>query len=90
MFLDSDNFQEYKKEIIDAIDQSEFLAIDLELTGIKGDYQDTFEELPAERYLKYRKVSMKYNIVQFGICPFIKTPDGYKCQAYTIYLFPSE
>ncbi|CAD8080583.1 unnamed protein product [Paramecium primaurelia] len=90
MFIDLDNFEQHKQTIIDQIKRCDFLGFDLELTGIKGDYQDIFEELPFERYLKARKVSMKYNIIQFGLCIFIKKQKGYVAYPYTFFLFPQD
>ncbi|CAD8187210.1 unnamed protein product [Paramecium pentaurelia] len=90
MYIDLDNFEQNKQTIMEQIKLCDFLGFDLELTGIKGDYQDTFEELPFERYLKTRKVSMKYNIIQFGLCIFIKKQKGYVAFPYTFFLFPQD
>lgn len=88
MFIDSDNFEELKERILQEIHYCEFIAFDLELTGVKSDLPDTFEELVLERYLKMRKTSMKYNIIQFGLSLFMKLPQCYQTRTYTIYILP--
>lgn len=57
--VDSDNFELVYKFISDnqLPSKASFIAFDLEMTGIKGDYLDTFEEYPFERFYKMRKVA---------------------------------
>ncbi|KAM3128234.1 hypothetical protein pb186bvf_019653 [Paramecium bursaria] len=86
MIVDNDNFDLVKGQIIQEIQQADFISFDLELTGIRGEYQDIFEEFPFERYLKLRRVSMKFNIIQVGLCMFKNNT----AKAYTIYLFPQD
>lgn len=72
------------------ISDAAFIAFDLEMTGIKGDYLDTFEEYPFERFYKMRKVAQKFTIIQLGLCFFVPHQNGYLSYPFTFYLFPSE
>lgn len=61
------------------------------MTGIKADYADYFEEPLVERYLKLRKVSMKFTIIQVGLCFNIRvSKDEFEYYPFTFYLFPGE
>ena len=42
--------------------KSSFIAVDLELTGIKSDLLDRYEELPFERYIKVKHIKIHINL----------------------------
>ena len=86
------NYLEKESEIIKNIEKAEFVSFDLEMTGIDHFKNNKVLDYPFERYLKYKKTSERYKIIQFGLVPWIynKINKEYRPFPYTIYLFPQE
>ena len=68
MDIVKENFAAMSDQIIEDIENCDFLAIDLEMTGIstKGDMMDSI----TSRYDDMRKAVFAFSIIQCGICLF--------------------
>ena len=89
MQIDKDNFDESVNTVLKAINDATFYSIDEEMTGIKiKDLPESPSDTLAERYHIMREVSLKYNMIQFGLCTFTKTNDAYHAQPFNFYTFP--
>lgn len=70
-----------------------FLSIDTEFTGLQNgaDFRPVALDTPHERYKKVREGSMKFLVIQFGLCIFSydKKMKAYKHKSYNFYVFPS-
>lgn len=66
------NFDVRLPEIVEAINEADFVAIDMELTGIGGsnDIRLLPIDTPTHRYSKYRASAQSYKPNQFGLCTF--------------------
>lgn len=85
-------FYEELDNIIKAINESSFLAIDGEFTGLdSGDsgHPAPFDT-PVERYSKIKNGSSGFLLVQFGLCAFKADAEKQKYEAkpYSFYVFP--
>ena len=85
------NFKEVLPVISKAIEDSSFIAIDAEFTGLtarkrENDYFDTCEE----RYQKLINGAKDFTIVQFGICTFSWDDEQqqYIAKPFNFYIFP--
>ena len=73
MDITRDNFVEKLPAILEQLGKADFIAFDLEMTGInnvdrsKGNRKD---DLPGNRYMKMVDVATKYNIIQVGMSMF--------------------
>ncbi|CAL1547260.1 unnamed protein product [Lymnaea stagnalis] len=85
-------FYEELDNIIKAINESSFLAIDGEFTGL-----DTGEsghpapfDTPMERYSKIKNGASEFLLVQFGLCAFKADAEKqrYEAKPYSFYVFP--
>ena len=92
MELTRDNYYENESKILKDIESSEFIAFDLEFSGLipsKFKIYDT----PEENFLKTKMMAENYRIILLGITPFIKKDTNskeYIAKPYNIYVFPSE
>ena len=92
MELTRDNYYDIEPNILKDIEESHFIAIDLELSGL---IQKKFKiyDSPEENFLKSKYNAENFRIIQFGITPFIKSINNkkdYVAKPYNIYIFPSE
>jgi poly(A)-specific ribonuclease len=88
-----ENYLEYEQQIIQDINNCNFLSLDLELTGIANKMRN-FLDSPTERYFKIKISAEKFKIIQLGIVPWFKNENNkiveYRAKPYNIYLFPDE
>ena len=99
MELVCSNYEKEEKRIINLIKTSEYISFDLEMTGIENDKNNVIIDTPENRYLKYKKTSEKFSIIQLGISIFNKVKNDssessankiiYDCYPYNLYLFPN-
>ena len=99
MELVCSNYEKEEKRIINLIKTSDYISFDLEMTGIENDKNNVIIDTPENRYLKYKKTSEKFSIIQLGITIFnkVKTDSNekgenkiiYDCYPYNLYLFPN-
>jgi len=95
MNIDKENFEEVVEAVKKGIDESEFVAFDLELSGISKSAPPTLRSfVNAEAYYEAHKcISSTLQILQVGICTFKHTSgEGkekqYACMPYNFYIFP--
>jgi len=95
MNVDKDNFEATLEKIKADIDASEFVAIDLELSGITKITKATAQSFvnAAEYYEVHKSVSATFQILQVGLCTFKPTAgEGkdkkYSCYPYNFFIFP--
>ena len=92
MELTRENYYEIEPIILKDIENSEFIALDLEFSGLiisKFKIYDSSEEI----FQKSKYMAENYRIIQVGITPFIKKENNnkdYIAKPYNIYAFPSE
>jgi poly(A)-specific ribonuclease len=96
MELVSKDFDKFEEDIINRIENSDYISFDLEMTGIENEKNNSLIDTPENRYLKYKKTSEKYSIIQLGLSLFkqIKNPNNpneilYECYPYNLYIFPN-
>ncbi|CAI9743295.1 (A)-specific ribonuclease PARN-like isoform X1 [Octopus vulgaris] len=86
------NFYECLDLIQKSIEESDFVAIDGEFTGL--DHPDHGQpqpfDTPAERYQKLSKGSVEFLLLQFGLCTFKLNPETqqYETNPFNFYIFP--
>ncbi|KAG1355381.1 putative Poly(A)-specific ribonuclease PARN-like [Cocos nucifera] len=68
----SSNFEPALEELRVRVREADFVAIDLEMTGItSAPWRDAFEfDRSDVRYLKVKDSAEKFTVVQCGVCPF--------------------
>ena len=93
MELTRENFYEVEPIILKDIENSEFIAFDLEFSGlIKSKFK--IYDSSEEKFQKSKYMAENYRIIQVGITPFIKKESNnnkeYIAKPYNIYAFPSE
>ena len=93
MELTRENYYKIEPIILENIEKSEFIAFDLEFSGLitsKFKIYDSSEEY----FQKSKYMAENYRIIQIGITPFIKKDVNnnkeYIAKPYNIYAFPSE
>ena len=89
MDIVKENFASMSDQIITDIENCDFLAIDLEMTGIstRGDLMDSI----SARYEDMRKAVFTFSIIQCGICLFKRLESGqYEAVPYNFYVFPDD
>ena len=67
------------------------------MTGIENDENNILFDTPENRYIKYKKTSEKYSIIQLGLTIFNREKNVqnntsqiiYNCYPYNLYLFPN-
>lgn len=88
------NFEDLFLEIKEAIEQSAFVAIDTEFTGLyttDGSQPSLFDD-PETRYKKLKKTASQFLISQFGLTAFVKSQEDsnkYEAHTYNFFLYPS-
>lgn len=70
MDLVRDNFFEKLPLIEKSICDADFIAIDLEMTGIKSETRVYSFDSSQKGYQKMITAASKYSITQIGLCPF--------------------
>ena len=92
MELTKDNYYDIEPKILKDIEDCNFIALDLEMSGL---IQNKFKiyDSPEENFIKSKYNADNFRIIQFGICFFIKNIENnkeYIAKPYNIYIFPSE
>ncbi|OAY75352.1 Poly(A)-specific ribonuclease PARN [Ananas comosus] len=66
------NFAEALEGLRARVREADFVAVDLEMTGVTtAPWRDAFEfDRPDVRYLKLRDSARSFAVVQLGVCPF--------------------
>ncbi|RMC17766.1 hypothetical protein DUI87_05431 [Hirundo rustica rustica] len=88
------NFKDNLNKVYEAIEESDFLAIDGEFSGISdGPSVSALTngfDTPEERYQKLKKHSMDFLLFQFGLCTFKydDTEERYIMKSFNFYIFP--
>ncbi|XP_075292239.1 poly(A)-specific ribonuclease PARN isoform X2 [Opisthocomus hoazin] len=88
------NFKANLSKVCEAIEESDFLAIDGEFSGISdGPSVSALTngfDTPEERYQKLKKHSMDFLLFQFGLCTFKydHTEEKYIMKSFNFYIFP--
>ncbi|XP_054067525.1 poly(A)-specific ribonuclease PARN isoform X4 [Rissa tridactyla] len=88
------NFKDNLSKVCEAIEESDFLAIDGEFSGISdGPSVSALTngfDTPEERYQKLKKHSMDFLLFQFGLCTFKydQTEEKYIMKSFNFYIFP--
>ncbi|KAG6521395.1 hypothetical protein ZIOFF_018512 [Zingiber officinale] len=65
------NFNAALEGLRACVEESDFVAVDLEMTGVtSAPWRDSFEfDRSNVRYLKLKDSAKKFAVVQFGVCP---------------------
>ncbi|KAG4923770.1 hypothetical protein JHK87_049310 [Glycine soja] len=88
------NFEPSLAELRRHVRTSDFVAIDLEMTGVtSAPWRELLEfDRSDVRYLKVRDSATKFAVVQFGVCPFRWDPSNHSFVAYphNFYVFPRQ
>ena len=92
MELTKDNYYDIEPNILKDIEECNFIAFDLEMSGL---IQNIFKiyDSPEENFIKSKYNAENFRIIQFGISFFIKSLNNdkeYIAKPYNIYVFPSE
>ena len=92
MEVTKENYYQIEPKILEDINNSEFIAFDLEFSGLIPSKFKIYDS--AEEDFKKSKIQVEnYRIIQIGLTPFIKKKDSnnsYIAKPYNIYVFPSE
>lgn len=71
------------------LNEADFIAIDLEMSGIRPDEKPDYWDLPALVYQKIASAPTKYGIIQVGLTTFTKTgPNAYEACPFNFFTFP--
>lgn len=92
MELTRDNYYEIEPKILKDIDNCEFIAFDLEFSGLIPSKFKIYDS-PEENFQKSKIMAENFRIIQLGITPFIRKENNekaYIAKPYNIYVFPSE
>jgi len=84
------NFKQILDSLGSVIDACDFIAIDLELSGLNEKNCKNQTDVPQTRFARYRKDVLQYRPIQVGIALFEcnKQDKQYKIRVYNFYLFP--
>ncbi|KAI9027562.1 ribonuclease H-like domain-containing protein [Phycomyces nitens] len=82
------NFEELFPIFKEAISDADFISIDTEFTGLTppGVIFQQFDNM-QQRYDKLAQCVRDYTIVQYGVCAFKKSKDGYIAKPFNFYVF---
>ncbi|KAL0078766.1 ribonuclease H-like domain-containing protein [Phycomyces blakesleeanus] len=82
------NFEELYPIVKEAILEADFISIDTEFTGLTppGVSFQQFDNM-QQRYEKLAQCIREYTIVQYGVCAFKKTENGYTAKPFNFYVF---
>ncbi len=96
MELVSKDYDKFEDDLLNLIENSDYISFDLEMTGIENDKNNSLIDTPENRYLKYKLTSEKYSIIQLGLSFFKQKPNPnnsneilFECHPYNLYLFPN-
>ncbi|XP_054798382.1 poly(A)-specific ribonuclease PARN isoform X2 [Prosopis cineraria] len=88
------NFDASLAELRYHVQAADFVAIDLEMTGItSAPWRESFEFDSSDvRYLKVKDSANKFAVVQFGVCPFRwdSSKHAFISYPYNFYVFPRQ
>ncbi|KAM7250196.1 hypothetical protein ACFE04_022079 [Oxalis oulophora] len=88
------NFESSLKELKEHVRAADFIAIDLEMSGItSAPWRDSFEfDRSDVRYLKIKDSADKFAVVQFGVCPFRWDPlnQSFISHPHNFFVFPRQ
>ncbi|XP_038904545.1 poly(A)-specific ribonuclease PARN isoform X2 [Benincasa hispida] len=86
------NFEAALSELRDHVRAADFVAIDLEMTGItSAPWRESFEFDRFDiRYLKVKDSAEKFAVVQFGVCPFRwdSAKNSFVAHPHNFFVFP--
>ena len=84
------NFKEALPAISEAIEDSSFIAIDAEFSGLTARKRENAMDTCEERYKKMINGIKDFTIVQFGICTFSWNDEQqqYLAKPFNFYIFP--
>ncbi|KAI9599486.1 ribonuclease H-like domain-containing protein [Syncephalis fuscata] len=88
------SFSELLPEMQQAIEECEFMAIDVEFTGLDPQSISTPRDIAdtvQERYIKVRQQSVDFILCQFGLCTFRwnESRNEYEAKPFNCYLMPA-
>ncbi|XP_059282126.1 poly(A)-specific ribonuclease PARN isoform X1 [Lycium ferocissimum] len=88
------NFESVLKELRGIIRDSDFVAVDLEMTGVSSaPWRESFDFDTSDiRYLKVKDSAEKFAVVQFGVCPFRwdSNKHSFIAHPHNFYIFPRQ
>ncbi|GFU04758.1 poly(A)-specific ribonuclease PARN [Nephila pilipes] len=91
MEVTKSNFSELLPKIKQSIDESDFIGVDTELTGLYSSRSEehAFDTM-EDRYMKIREQCSKFLIIQFGLSTFKYHPEEkkYTHVDFNFYVFP--
>lgn len=88
------NFESELGELRRHVGAADFVAIDLEMSGVtSAPWRDSFEfDRSDVRYLKVKDSVEKFSVLQFGVCPFRwdASTHSFVAYPYNFYIFPRQ
>lgn len=88
------NFEETLADLAGQVRTADFVAVDLEMTGVTSSpWRESFEfDRYDVRYLKVKDSAEKFAVVQFGVCPFRWDPLklSFVAHPHNFYIFPRQ
>ncbi|KAK0602730.1 hypothetical protein LWI29_036419 [Acer saccharum] len=88
------NFESALSSLSDHVRAADFVAIDLEMTGVtSAPWRDSFEfDRFDVRYLKVKDSAEKFAVVQFGVCPFRWDPLklSFVAHPHNFFIYPRQ
>ncbi|KAB1228080.1 Poly(A)-specific ribonuclease PARN [Morella rubra] len=88
------NFESALVELRRLVRAADFVAIDLEMTGVtSAPWRESFEfDRSDVHYLKVKDSAEKFAVVQFGVCPFRWDPSNrfFVAHPHNFYVFPRQ
>ncbi|KAL5548636.1 hypothetical protein UlMin_003867 [Ulmus minor] len=88
------NFEPALAELRRHVGAADFVAIDLEMTGVtSAPWRESFEfDRSDVRYLKVKDSAEKFAVVQFGVCPFRwdSSKQCFVAYPHNFYIFPRQ
>ncbi|CAH9107835.1 unnamed protein product [Cuscuta epithymum] len=88
------NFDSALKDLRSLIRDADFVAIDLEMTGVtSAPWRESFEfDRYDIRYLKVKDSAEKFAVIQFGVCPFRwdSVKKFFIAHPHNFYIFPRQ
>jgi len=83
------NFAEAVALLEAALPKAEFVAIDCEMTGIRGK-PEMWLDSPQLRYSKLKFIASRYKLIQVGVAVFYVEDGHNKCLPLNFYVFPRD
>ncbi|GAB2284778.1 hypothetical protein Dimus_019231 [Dionaea muscipula] len=88
------NFESTLPDLLRHIRAADFVALDLEMTGVtSAPWRESFEfDRYDVHYLKVKDSAEKFAVVQFGVCPFRWDPNrqSFIAHPHNFYIFPRQ